>query len=258
MALRSEKTSCGLAVRILLLCMVVLPLAAQHTFAVRHQRSLWWDNPGSLTVGDDGLRFMAAKKQGEGKVFVLAWEEIQQWTLKPTQVEIITYQDRLWQLGRDRHFRFLLVRDPGEESDFRILEARLLAALGRRLVRALPGEATASIWSVPAKRTGLPRGVEGALSFDGEQLRFDSDKPGHSRRWLLEDIETIASTGAHAFTVVAPERAIADQGGYRSFDFQLKQPMTPEQYRQLWLAIEAAHGTRLRFQTTNHSKEETR
>lgn len=226
----------------------VLPLAAQQQFSVRHQRSLWWDKPGELHVADAGLRFVGASKKGDATPLELGWDDIQQLTLSETHLEIVTYHDQRWQFGRDRHFQFVLAPSADDGASFAGLEGMLATALGQRLVRAQRDEPAAPLWSIPAKRTGFPRGVEGELSFDGEQLRFASEKPGQSRSWMLQHVASIASTGPLSFTVVAPERALADQGGHRSFEFQLKQPMSPERYRQLWLAIEAAHGTRLRFQ----------
>ncbi|MCW5965192.1 MAG: hypothetical protein KIT83_14235 [Bryobacterales bacterium] len=227
-----------------------LPLVAQQQFPVRHQRSLWWDKPGELHVTDAGIRFVGSGTKGDSAPLELGWDDIQQLTLSEAQLEIVTYRDQRWQFGRDRHFRFVLATDADAGSRFADLESRLDMSLGQRLVRAHKGEPAAPLWSIPAKRTGLPRGVEGTLYFDGKQLRFVSERPGQSRNWPLSQVASIASTGPLSFTVVAPERALADQGGHRSFEFQLKQPLTPERYRQLWLSIEAAHGTRLRFQNS--------
>lgn len=254
MAFRSEEASSCLALCVVLLALVALvvfPAPAQQDFVVRHQRSLWKDKPGRLRIDGAGLQFTAAVKKGDAKPMTLSWNDIQQCILAPGELRIVTYQDQRWQFGRDRHFRFTLAAEAGAAEDFTVTEEALAAALGQRLVRALPGAPSAAAWSLPAKRTGVPRGAEGVLYFDGQELRFDSNRPGQSRRWELAHIATIASNGPLHFMVVAPERALADQGGHRSFDFQLKQPLTPERYRQVWLAIEAAHGTQLRFHQSN-------
>jgi hypothetical protein len=238
-------------VRVLLLCFLCsggVPLQADEVFAARHQRSLWWDRPGELRVSADGLQFVAASGKAHNQALDFAWNDVQQCLLSPSRIEIVTYRDRLWQFGRDRQFHFQLVVQTDRARDFRVLEEVLHAGLGQRLVRALPGEMEAAVWALPAKRTGLLRGAEGTISFDGRELRFDSDAARASRRWTLQSIASISSTGPLSLTVVAPERALSDQGGHRSFEFQLKQPLSPERYRELWLAIEAAHGTRLRFQ----------
>jgi len=232
----------------LALAILVYPLSAQQSFAVRQQRGLWPDKTGQLHAEEAGLRFVAPVKKGDPMPLFFGWDDIQQLTLSERAVGIVTYQDRLWQFGRDRHFHFALTGEIGDTGGFAALEAPLAAALGQRLVRALAGTPESVLWEIPAKRSGLPRGAEGRLSFNGEELRFDSEKPGQSRRWLLATIQTIASTGPLALTVVAPERALSDQGGQRSFQFQLKQPLSADRYRQLWQGIEAARGLRLRFQ----------
>lgn len=260
MAFRSEKAGSRL-VRVVVLCLLyacALPLLASEVFAVRHQRGLWWDRPGELRVSADGLQFVAASGKARQRTIALTWNDVQQCLLSPSSIEIVTYQDRVWQFGRDRHVHFQLTPQGDDAHDFRLLEETLYAGLGQRLVRAVPGETASAVWTLPAKRTGLLRGAEGTIAFDGSELRFDSKKAQESRRWMLQHIASISSTGPLSLTVVAPERALSDQGGHRSFDFQLKQPLSPEQYRQLWLAIEAAHGTRLRFQPIPQSKEETR
>ncbi|MDZ7640162.1 MAG: hypothetical protein U5J83_18235 [Bryobacterales bacterium] len=219
-------------------------------FAVEHERAFWPDAAGTLAVGSEGLEFLPTKKkQDTAKPLLLNWNGIQQLTLAGRSLEIVTYQDVPWQLGRDRQFRFTL--PGGAEETFAGLAGLLRTHLGQRLVVALGAEidqAPASAqWEIPAKLTGIWRGAEGQLSFRGDALVFATEQAEQSRRWPIQMIETIAQTGPLSLTVTAPERALADHGGHRSFQFQLKQPLSAERYQQLWRAIERAKGTRLRF-----------
>jgi hypothetical protein len=224
--------------------------SAPHQWSVVHQRTLWPDSIGTLTLDSEGLRFSPARdKDGKPKALSLGWNQIQQLTLTESSLEIVTYQDVLWQVGRDRQFRFQ--RDKSAEGNgFAQAAESLREHLGSRLVIALgpPADpATVARWRIPAKRLGLLRGVDGSLVFLPGELFFQTEKPGESRRWPLSDIQTIAQTSPYSLTLTAPERALTDQGGFRSFSFQLKQPLGDAQYQQLWRAIERAHGTRLRF-----------
>lgn len=229
----------------LLLAAALAPVWGADGVPVRHQRSLWWDKAGTLTVEDDGLRFTAVSKGKEGEAVFLAWDAIQQLKLEQRAVKIVTYQDQRWQLGRDRHFHFVAEEDPG----FGSWEATLRETLGDRLVLAIPADSTEAVqWRIPAKRNGFPSGAEGILLYDGQSLQFESAKRGESRRWPLAQIETATRVSARELLVVAPERAMADQGGMRSFSFQLKQPLGDRELRDLWRSIEAAHGRKLRFQ----------
>jgi hypothetical protein len=244
----------------LLLLAVVFASAGQDVPAVgpwpvTHERALWPDAEGTLARDGEGLRFVrATKEDGAEKFLLLGWNDIQQLTLSEKAIEIVTYRDVRWQLGRDRQFRFEVRAGEGGGGSLALAEAELRGRLGSRLVVALGASSTQTgvvRWEVPAKRLGVLRGAEGTLRFHSSELVFDATKPEESRRWPLKEIETLARTGAHALTVTAPERALADQGGYRSFWFQLKQPLDEAQYQELWRAVERAHGTKLRFRDTS-------
>lgn len=229
-------------------------LTALGPWPVTHERALWRDAEGTLAMNAEGLRFArASRKDGEDKALALGWNDIQQLTVSEGALEVVTYRDVRWQLGRDRQFRFELRRGEDGGGSFAAAETELRRQLGSRLVVALRDVsegAEAVRWELPAKRTGLLQGVEGSLAFTGAELVFQAAKAEESRRWLLADIETIAQTGPYSLTVTVPERALADQGGYRSFSFQLKQPLRDARYQELWRAVERAHGTKLRFQDT--------
>jgi hypothetical protein len=239
----------------LLLCIVWVlggqELAALGPWPVTHERALWPDAEGTLSLDGAGLRFArAAKKDGAEKALALGWNDIQQLTLSEGAIEVVSYRDVRWQLGRDRQFRFEMRRGEAGDGSFAAAEAALRRQLGSRLVVALgagSGEGDTARWELAAKRSGLLHGVEGTLAFTGAEVVFRSAKAEESRRWLLSEIETIAQTNPYSFTVTVPERALADQGGYRSFSFQLKQPLSEARYQELWRAVERAHGTRLRF-----------
>ncbi|MCZ2155849.1 MAG: hypothetical protein LC114_18430 [Bryobacterales bacterium] len=238
--------------------MILSLLCAMNLFAnetvgpwtVSHERAFWFSQQGVLAAGNDGIQFTrASKKNKDEKPLLLRWDDIQQLTLADRKIEIVTYHDVVWQLGRDRILRFRL---EGKDTSFWGMAPVLRNMLGERMIDALWTETTlldrtAVHWQIPAKKTGLIKGVEGSLIFTPDELIFNAEPDGESRAWPLATIETIAQTGPLSLTVTAPERALSDEGGYRSFLFQLKQPLRAEQYQELWRAIERAHGTRLRF-----------
>lgn len=237
---------------LLLLCLTVLPAReVLLNWAVAHQRALWPDAEGRLSLLPEGLEFARLEKKPENaKPLVLRWNDIQQATLAERRLEIVTYRDIVWQFGRDRVLRFKLSE---ENTSFAGAASALRTNLGERLVVALGAgplvaERSGIRWRIPAKRTGLLRGTEGELIFTGNELLFEALRPGESRQWPLAMIATVAQTGPLSLTVTVPERALSDQGGHRSFLFQLKQPLDAERYRELWRSIERAHGTRLRFE----------
>jgi hypothetical protein len=237
---------------LLLLCLTGLSAQeAPVNWAVAHQRAFWLDAEGTLSLLPEGLEFARLEKKPENaKPLLLHWDDIQQILLAERRLEIVTYRDIVWQFGRDRVLRFKL---SAENASFAGTEPTLRANLGERLVAALGAdplvaERSEIRWRIQAKRTGLFRGTEGELIFTGDALLFDASQPGESRQWPIATIATVAQTGALSLAVTVPERALSDQGGHRSFLFQLKQPLEAERYRELWRRIERAHGTRLRFE----------
>lgn len=239
---------------LMVLCLLCpMGLSATETagpWKVTHARAFWRGQQGTLSARSDGIQFTrASKKNQEVKPQLLRWDDIQQLTLADWEIEIVTYHDVTWQLGRDRTLRFRL---EGKDATFGGMAPMLRNMLGERMIDALRTEEAlldpaAVRWRIPAKRAGLIKGVEGALIFTGEDLIFNAEPDGESRAWPVAVISTIAQTGPLSLAVTVPERAQSDEGGYRSFLFQLKQPLEAGQYRELWRAMERAHGTRLRF-----------
>ena len=83
-----------------------MPLEAAEplVFPVRH-RHLRHGAEGTLRVGDDGITFAEAGKL-EAHSREWRFEEIEQLTLSPDTLRILTYEDQHWRFGRDREFVF--------------------------------------------------------------------------------------------------------------------------------------------------------
>lgn len=214
--------------------------------SAQHERSLWKNQSGRLSVLREGLRFeiSESKKKGAPGVIDLAWNDIQQLILEENVVSIVTYQDQRWQLGRDRHYRFRLAESGLAGAE---LESMLRDRLGDRLVLATKGNEEVARWQIAAKLREFPSGTEGELIFTENELQFVTEKTGKGRRWPLSQISTIARVSAMELLVTAPERAVSDEGNQRSFYFQLKKPLTQKQFQELWRQTEEAHGLRLRL-----------
>src|SRR5262245_33931248 len=81
-------------------------LAAAEPVAVRFRHQHWRRGTvGVLRVAEEAIVFEEA---GKHKDHSREWrfDEIQQLTLSPNRLRILTYEDRSWQLGRDREFVF--------------------------------------------------------------------------------------------------------------------------------------------------------
>ena len=214
MALRSEKAACIVA-------LAVLPLAAQEfRYEVRHDH-LVKSGRGVLVFDDAGVAYSEAKHK-----FQWPWREIQRLELAPRQVRVLTYQDSRWRLGKDREFRFELVDRGG--ADFSQVYAHLRDRLDQRLVAALPDEAVAPLFEIPAKRLGTVAGSQGTLLFGADRIVFRTPRRNESRTWRYRDIDNLSTTGPFELTLTTYEGI---------FRFQLKERLEEARYNDLWSKI---------------------
>jgi len=217
-------------------------------FPMRHEH-LRKGCAGSLTVDEQGVRFTGAKKHA------WAWNDgdIQQLTLSPGSIHILTYEDSRLRPGAGREYRFTgkvpaqalyaLLRD---RMDQRFVAAMAPAAdvSGADVPAAVSAPGTADPrpdWTLPAKHLGTIAGIvagtssgtQGTLAFGAGTIAYATAAKDDSRIWRYTDIETISSSGPFELTITTLEKA---------FNFQLKQPITEARYNELWLQIERKNG----------------
>jgi len=197
-------------------------LARGEQFPVRHEH-LRKGCDGTMTVDESGVRFTGANKH--------AWtwklQDIQEFTLSPGSIHILTYKDSKLRLGADREYRFT-GKVPAERLYALLrdrMDQRFVAALGQ--ASSLPGLA------LPAKHLGRIVGSEGILSFGAETVAYSTPARDDSRTWRYSDIDSISSSGPFQLTITTLEK---------DFHFQLKQPIAEARYNELWLQIEKKNG----------------
>ena len=202
------------------------PATFPATFPVRHEH-LRKGCAGTLTVDEQGVRFTGAKKHA----WAWSYQDIQQLTLSPGSIHILTYKDSKLLLGADREYRFT-GKVPAEA-----LYAFLRDRMDQRFVPAMvpargpldppPG------WTLPVKHLGAIAGTHGTLAFGVDTIAYSTPAKDDSRTWRYADIDTIGSSGPFELTITTLEKA---------FNFQLKQPITETRYNELWLQIEKKNG----------------
>ena len=189
------------------------------TFEVRH---------GTLQIDSDSVRFKDAKHSRVWK-----FEEIQQLTLSRQTLRILTYEDRKWQLGRDREF----VVDGLPAGLTEQVYPAFQRALGQRFIAALAEPGGHALWQAGAKLKLRWGGPEGTLLVADDRIVFDSPAAGESRTWLFADIDNIASSGPYDLAIVTLERSGTWHAGPTEFRFQLKAAMEEGRYNDLWRRI---------------------
>jgi hypothetical protein len=107
------------------------------------------------------------------------------------------------------------------------MDQRLVAEIGQS------GELPQETFSLPVKHLGRIIGSEGTLAFEAESVVYSAPKDAESRTWRYSDIDSISSSDRFQLTIATLEK---------SFNFQLKQPITEARYNELWLQIEKKNG----------------
>ncbi len=211
-----------------------LAAAETQSVEVRH-RHLHGGADGTLSISADSVAFVEKSKKGKDRV-ELKFADIQQLALSSESLRILTYQDRKWQLGRDREFDF--DRFPAGFADR--VRPVLEHELGRRFVAEMDDANLAPVWEVRVKlRHGLG-GSEGVLAIAADRIVYRSKTAGESRNWRFEDIDTITSGGPYDLSVTTIERSGWRHAGPAEFRFQLKEELKESRYNELWRRLNAA------------------
>jgi hypothetical protein len=211
MALRSQTLFVGLA---------LAQFAAAADFPVSHVNCTH-DRPGTLSVTADGVEFKETKRQKHPHDFHWTWNDIQRLTLFPNRLEITTYKDVKWLLGRDREFTFT-----GKDLD--AAYPLLHGPIPRRLVAEIARTAFEVTQRLPAKRLEGRAGFEGTLLFGPGRIVFESETLRGSHTWMIEDVDNVSTSDPLELTVSSLGT---------DYRLQLKRPLPESLYQSLWRAV---------------------
>jgi hypothetical protein len=227
MAFRSEAKACA---GLIFLCAGFALGAPTETYNVRHKH-LRNGGAGVLRIDENAISF---EEQGKQAKHSRTWkyDDIQELTLGPETLRIVTYEDNRWELGRDRVYLFDRMPARVAADWYPVFRTRLDA----RFVAALADEQAIPDWQIPAKLVHGRGGSEGVVQVDAGRVVYKSNQPGESRTWRIGDVENVSSSGAFDLTIATQER---------DFRFQLKQPMSEERYQELWMRVNRARGLRI-------------
>jgi hypothetical protein len=212
----------------LILAWAMAATAAQ--FPMRH-RHLRGGCEGTLEVSENGVRFTGPK----GHAWWWKLDQIRQLELAPDRVVVVSYDN-----GRlpwtERSYEFSGVVPAAE------LYALLKDRMDQRLVAEIALPAGVTAWSLPVKHVGRA-GSLGMLELTPETIAYRTAAKDESRTWRYSDIAAIGSSGPFQLTIVTFERAPAQYGGRKDFNFELRQPITEARYNLLWLQVEMKNGS---------------
>jgi hypothetical protein len=219
-------------------------------FDVRHERALG-DHRGVLSVDDEGISFeqtptpkqtekaaKGGKRPGVRKER-FPYPDIQQLWVAPDKLVLVTYKDRKWFLGIDKEFVFW-PESLGEA--FTPVYEKLRTKLDQRLTAAIADSPARVEWELPVKLLGTLQGSEGVLQIGEDRIVYSTPSARTSRTWRLEDIENISTSGPFQLSITSFERAKAQYGNRRGFQFQLKHKLDEKQYNALWRRLQRDKG----------------
>ena len=205
-----------------LLILSVLPVSAQ-IFEGRHVH-LRKGAKAELRVTSEGISFRDDKHSGDWK-----FGDIQRLVLEPRSIRIVTYEDRKMELYRDHEV--LIDRFP--ENFGKDLYPVFRAKLDQRFVAALAPADVKPVWQADAKLLRRLGGSDGTLMVLDDAIVYKSSEAHESRSWRITDIDLVSSSGVFDLAITTLEK---------EFRFQLKRPLTADEYKMLWRNIQRAKG----------------
>ena len=206
---------------------------AQTEFEAVRKKLLWLDQSGTLRIDDAGVCFAEDEKRGDVRCW--RYEDIQHLDhISPTELELLSYEDVAWKLGRDRAYRFEL--SSGEIST--TLFERMAEQVGKASTERVVETPESTEQRLPAKLLTTFGGSEGTLYFSPEQIVYATKAEKRSRQWSLErDVQSVWSSDPYRVEVHVFE---GNPGAFRKprvYEFALKQPLDPGFYRKLKLRL---------------------
>lgn len=200
---------------------------------------------GTLTIDDAGVSFQKKYQAGKAPKHPVAWQwqytDIQQLTVSPRSLTVLTYKDNNWKLGADRQYRFDLVSGSGFENAYRLLKTRL----DQRFVAAVADGPVTVLWETGVKHLVGWGGDEGVLQVGTDQIVYKSENRNASRTWRYQDIDNLSSASPFELTLTTFQRDKSDYGSRKQFTFRLKQRLEEARYNDLWLRVNESKGLKV-------------
>lgn len=190
---------------------------------------------GTLTIDERGISFRGPKKHS----WTWTYQDIQQLSVAPGELRVLTYQDNPWKLGADRGYRFRARSGHPFIAVYELLKSRL----DRRFVAELADDDVKPLWQIAVKRLGRIRGSQGLLLVGEDRIVYKCEVKGQPRTWRYNEIDSISTSGPFQLTLTTFERDRSDYGSRKAFNFQLKQPLEEARYNDLWRRLNRKKGT---------------
>ncbi len=207
--------------------------AAETSLEVKWKKAFRADQAGTLRITADGLEFRPGGKNAPERRW--AYVDIQHFDrIDKAEVEIRSYEDSPWRMGRDRRYRFAVLA--GEFGD--ALLEQVVSRIGKPATDRVAATVPGAELELPAKHLRRWGSSQGVLFVDAERIVYASPSPRRSRAWLLgRDVDAVWSSDPFRLEV----HAFDGRDGYLRqpsvYRFALKRPLDREAYRRLKMKI---------------------
>ena len=217
----------------LLLALTTTLGAADVSLEVKWKRAVRSDRSGTLSVNSDGIAFRPhAKKAREHK---WSYADIQHFDrIDKAEVEIRSYEDSAWRMGRDRRYRFAVLEGEFEDALYR----QVVSRIGKPATNRVTGDVSGAALEWPVKHLKRWGSSEGVLYVGEERIVYASPSPKRSREWHVgRDVDAIWSSDPFRLEV----HVFDGKDGYLRqpsvYRFALKRPLDRETYTRLKMKI---------------------
>jgi hypothetical protein len=191
------------------------------------ESSLNWQSParlrqglrkvrGTLSFNAGGVEFKSEKNFTHRWPFV----EIQTFDLTPHRFVLTSYENRDHRLPGDRRFQFDFTSDVSPA-----VAAELARRVGKPVKNGEPNPIVGDEVTLPARHVTRSGSSNGVLHFREDGIDYLTAAKRDARSWRWSDIQTLANPDAYHLRV----------GAFREiYNFELKQPMSPQTFDRLW------------------------
>lgn len=202
------------------------------TYPARLARPLWPDRQGTIEINGQGITYTADNKKHS---LQFGWLDIQYFDrVSPTEFVVLTYKDRLLELGRDREYRFVITHGELTDAVFEMISLNL----NRPLTDRVPPGKIAAEYTIPVKHDRALRGSEGELEFTTEAIHYVTKDKKDGRTWLMDrDIVSVWSDDPYRLEIRAYDNNRREFSRTATYKFDLKRELDPEFYRKLKLKL---------------------
>ncbi len=177
---------------------------------------------GTLVISPDGISYRT-----EHKADARQWKYTNIQSIKmiaPQTIEIFSYEDQKRMFGRDRIWKFRVLKGEIPAG----VSALLVEKAARPAITNVTGEAgRVPLFTIPVKHRHLLGGCDGELKIFPDRLVYESaDVPKDSRSWLYSDLDGFAHYERFFMEFITYEQ---NQGtATRTYDFELKTDLPPQ------------------------------